>query len=49
MKPYESLPGEPPTLRVYGATLGELFENAAYAVFDQGYRLDEAPFCHPVA
>ena len=43
MKPYERLPGDPPTLRVYGATLGELFEEAAYAVFDQGHRLNEIP------
>ncbi|MDJ0961724.1 MAG: archease [Acidimicrobiia bacterium] len=43
MRPYERLPGDPPTVRVYGATLEEMFEEAAYAVFDQGHRLDEIP------
>jgi SHS2 domain-containing protein len=43
MSRYERLPGEPTTLRVYGATPEELFEEAAYAVFDQGHRLEEIP------
>ena len=43
MRPYERLPGEPPTLRVYGATLEELFEEVAYAVFDQGHQLESIP------
>jgi len=33
----------PPTLRVHGVTLEELFEEAGYAVFDQGHRLEEIP------
>ena len=41
MRGYEIVGREPRVLRAYGATLGELFEEAAYAVFDQGYRLDE--------
>ena len=41
--PYEIVVHDPLTLRVYGATLEELFEEAAYAVFDQGHRLDEIP------
>ena len=40
---YEVLAGEPPTLRVYGATLESLFEEAAYAIFDQGHHLVEIP------
>jgi SHS2 domain-containing protein len=43
MRRYERLPGEPTTLRVYGATPEELFEEAAYAVFDQGHRLEDIP------
>ncbi len=43
MSRYQRLPGEPPTVRVYGATPEELFEEAAYAVFDQGHRLEEIP------
>ena len=43
MRRYDRLPGEPETLRVYGATPEELFEEAAYAVFDQGHRLEEIP------
>lgn len=43
MRGYERLPGEPPTVRVYGATPEELFEEAAYAVFDQGHRLEDIP------
>ena len=40
---YQVLAGDPPTLRVYGATIEDLFEQAAYAVFDQGHRLGEIP------
>ena len=40
---YELLAGEPPTLRVYGATLASLFEDAAYAIFDQGHQLENIP------
>lgn len=31
---YEIDPGPPAVLTAYGATLGELFENAAFALFD---------------
>lgn len=40
---YEVVAVDPPTLRVYGVTLEELFEEAGYAVFDQGHRLAEIP------
>lgn len=43
MKGYEIVGREPSVLRVYGATLVELFEEAAYAVFDQGYVLEDIP------
>jgi SHS2 domain-containing protein len=43
MRGYELLPGEPATVRAYGATPEELFEEAAYAVFDQGHRLADIP------
>jgi SHS2 domain-containing protein len=40
---YEVINERPLAIRAFGATLPELFEHAAYAVFDQGYRLDEIP------
>ena len=43
MRGYEVIATDPPTLRVYGATREELFEEAAYAVFDLGYRLEDIP------
>ena len=43
MRGYQVVDRSPLVLRVYGATLGELFEEAAYAVFDQGYVLDDVP------
>lgn len=43
MTGYEVVQEEPRVLRVYGATLGELFEMAGYAVFDQGHDLASTP------
>ena len=43
MTPYQVVGRRPLVLRVQAATLFELFEDAAYAVFDQGWRLSEIP------
>lgn len=43
MTPYQVVGRRPLVLRVQAATLFELFEHAAYAVFDQGWRLSEVP------
>lgn len=43
MNHYEVVGGEPLVLRVRGATLPELFEEVAYAVFDQRWRLAAIP------
>ena len=50
--PYEVLSGgEDPVVRVYGATMPELFENAAFAMFAVGYDLsDVAPtYARPIS
>jgi SHS2 domain-containing protein len=41
MPPYQRTDGgsEEPVVLAYGASLGEVFENAAYAMFDIGYDL----------
>jgi SHS2 domain-containing protein len=41
MRRYEVLTRRPLVIRAFGATLEELFEHAAYAVFDQGYRVED--------
>jgi SHS2 domain-containing protein len=43
MNGYEIIDRQPLTIRVHAATLEQLFEVAGYAVFDQGYVLDEMP------
>ena len=43
MSGYHVVARDPLVLRIEANTLGELFEDAAFAVFDQGYRLDEIP------
>lgn len=43
MTPYQVVGRQPLVLRVQAATLFELFEDAAYAVFDQAWRLSEIP------
>lgn len=43
MNGYTVIGSDPLLVRVFGATLGELFENAAFAVFDQGYVLESIP------
>ena len=43
MSGYEIIDRQPPTVRVHAPTLEQLFEVAAYAVFDQGFVLEQIP------
>lgn len=43
MNGYAEITSHPRVLRVFGTTRRDLFEQAAFAVFDQGYVLDQIP------
>jgi SHS2 domain-containing protein len=43
MNGYEIIDHRPLTVRIHAPTLEQLFEIAGYAVFDQGFALDEIP------
>lgn len=43
MSRYRIIRPDPPVVVVLGATIEELFEHAAYAMFDLGYELDAIP------
>lgn len=40
---YRQLSIDPPVVLVFGATRGELFENAAFAMYEQMYRIRHVP------
>jgi hypothetical protein len=46
LPPYEVVPGGDPAVVAYGATLPELFEHAALAMFDLIFDLDGVPPRH---
>jgi SHS2 domain-containing protein len=50
MNGYAEISHDPRVLRVFGTTRRDLFEQAAYAVFDQGYVLEQitATYSRPV-
>ena len=50
MNGYAEISNHPRVLRVFGTTRRDLFEQAAFAVFDQGYVLDQiaATYSRPV-
>lgn len=43
MNRYRQLANDPPRVLAFGATLAELFENAAFAMFDQAYLITDVP------